>query len=68
MNRFLPEPLTPEELSALKLLVGAPLLRGLPYRIQKRLVDLGFAENIRGGLIATADGILRVQLEKNLKP
>ena len=62
MNRFLPDPLTREEMSALKLVATAPPLRGLPYKIQRRLVDLGFAETVRGGLIATEDGLLRIKL------
>jgi hypothetical protein len=62
---FLPDPLTPEELSALKVVAAAPPLRGLPYKIQRRLVDMGFAETVRGGLIATEDGLLRIQLSLN---
>lgn len=65
MNRFLPDPLTREEMSALKLVATAPPLRGLPYKIQRRLVDLGFAETVRGGLIATEDGLLRIKLGLN---
>jgi hypothetical protein len=44
-------------------------LRGLPYKIQRRLVDLGFAETVRGGLIATEDGLMRVALswKENLR-
>ncbi len=66
---FLPDPLTPEELAALKVVAVAPPLRGLPYKIQRRLVDLGFAETVRGGLIATEDGLLRIQqsLNENLR-
>jgi hypothetical protein len=44
MNRFLPDPLTREEMRALMLVAIAPPLRGLSHRIQRRLVDLGFAE------------------------
>ncbi len=65
MNRFLPDPLTPEELTALKVVAAAPPLRGLRYKIQRRLVDLGFAQTVRGGLIATEDGLLRIQLSMN---
>jgi hypothetical protein len=65
MNVFLPDPLTLEELAALKAVAAAPPLRGLPHKIQKRLVDLGFAETVRGGLIATEDGLLRVQISIN---
>lgn len=65
MNRFLPDPLTREEMSALKLVATAPPLRGLPYKVQRRLVDLGFAETVRGGLIATEDGLLRIKLGLN---
>ncbi len=65
MNNFLPDPLTPEELAALKVVAAAPPLRGLPYKIQRRLVDLGFAETVRGGLVVTEDGLLRIQLSMN---
>jgi hypothetical protein len=65
MNRFLPDPLTREEMRALKLVATATPLRGLPHKVQRRLVDLGFAETVRGGLIATEDGLLRIQLGKN---
>src|SRR5260370_23181822 len=59
MNRFLPDPLTPEELTALKVIAATPPLRGLPYKIVKRLVDLGFAETVRGGLKAIEAGLFR---------
>jgi hypothetical protein len=65
MNIFLPDPLTPEELAALKVVAAAPPLRGLPYKTQRRLVDLGFAETVRGGLVVTEDGLLRIQLSMN---
>jgi hypothetical protein len=65
MSIFLPDPLTREELTALKVVAAAPPLRGLPYKIQRRLVDLGFAQTVRGGLIATEDGLLRIQLSTN---
>jgi hypothetical protein len=65
MNLFLPDPLTPEELAALKVVAAAPPLRGLRYRIVKRLIDLGFAETVRGGLMATEDGLLRIRLSMN---
>ena len=63
MSIFLPDPLTREELTALKAIAVTPPLRGLPYKIQRRLVDLGFAQTVRGGLMATEDGLLRIQLE-----
>jgi hypothetical protein len=65
MNIFLPDPLTREELTALKIVAAAPPFRELPYKVQRRLVDLGFAETVRGGLIATEDGLLRIQLSMN---
>jgi len=69
MSIFLPDPLTREELTALKAIAVTPPLRGLPYKIQRRLVDLGFAQTVRGGLMATEDGLLRIQLsmKKNLR-
>jgi len=60
--------LTNEEFRALKLIATVPPLRGLPYKLQRRLVDLGLAETVRGGLIATDDGLLRVQLGMNENP
>jgi hypothetical protein len=68
MNRFLPDPLTNEELEALRLVAANPPLRALPYKLQRRLVDLGLAETVRGGLIPTDDGLLRIQLGKNDNP
>ena len=65
MNMFLPDPLTREEMKALMLVAMAPPLRGLPHRLQRRLVDLGFAETVRGGLIATEDGLLRIKIGMN---
>jgi hypothetical protein len=65
MSIFLPDPLTPAELTALKAVAATPPLRGLPYAVVERLVDLGFAVTVRGGLIATEDGLLRVILSMN---
>jgi hypothetical protein len=65
MSVFFPDPLRPEELIALKAVAATPPLRGLPYGIVKRLVDLGFAQSVRGGLMATEDGLLRIQLSLN---
>jgi hypothetical protein len=47
MNLFLPDPLTREEMRALKLVATAPPFRGLSHKVQRRLVDLGFAETVR---------------------
>jgi hypothetical protein len=63
MNRFLPGPLKREEMKALILVATAPPLRGLPHKLQRRLVDLGFAETVRGGL--TEDGLLRIKIGMN---
>jgi hypothetical protein len=65
MTIFLPDPPTHNELTALKVVAAAPPLRGLTYKIQRRLVDLGFAQTVRGGLIVTEDGLLRIQLSMN---
>jgi hypothetical protein len=65
MNIFLPDPLTREEMGALKLVATTPPLRGLPHKVQRRLIDLGFTEIVRGGLIATEDGLLRIKLGMN---
>jgi hypothetical protein len=65
MSIFLPAPLTSAELTALKAVAATPPLRGLPYGIVARLIELGFAETVRGGLVATEDGLLRVILSMN---
>jgi hypothetical protein len=63
MSIFLPDPMTLETYRA-KSGCGSAPLRGLPYKIQRRL-DLGFAQVIRGGVVATEDGLLRIQLSTN---
>jgi hypothetical protein len=65
MSVFLPDPLTPDELTALKIVAAKPPLRGLPHKIQRHLADVGFAQTVRGGLIVTEDGLLRIQLSMN---
>lgn len=69
MSSFLPPPLTREEMRTLRLVAASLPLHDVPRRIQKRLVDLGFVETVRGGLIATEDGLLRIKLgmDENLR-
>jgi hypothetical protein len=64
MTKFLPAPLTMVELTALRLVASTPTppYRGLPPAIEERLVVLGFAEMVRGGLIETDDGLRRIKL------
>ena len=65
MNIVLPDPLTREEMTALKLVATAPPLRGLPHKVHRRLVDLVFSETVLGVLIATEDCLLRIKLGMN---
>jgi hypothetical protein len=65
MNIFLPDPLTRAEITALKLIATGVAFARPPHKVQRRLVELGFTETVRGGLITTEDGLLRIKLGMN---
>jgi hypothetical protein len=61
MDKTRPEPLTKEEFAALKRMGGYfPANAPPPIQIQQRLVLLGYAKEILGGLILTDAGLQKV--------
>jgi hypothetical protein len=60
MNQFLPEPVTVEEFRALKQVANAPTIRTIPLQIRRRLILLGYATEVLGGLAITDEGLLRI--------
>jgi hypothetical protein len=66
MRQFLPDPLTREEFAALKQIDDAREYETIPVEIQKRLILIGYVEEVLGGLIVTHEGMLRIVMG-NLK-
>ena len=60
MRQFLPDPLTREEFAALKQIDDAMEQETIPVEIRERLMLIGYIEEVRGGLIVTDEGMLRV--------
>jgi hypothetical protein len=55
--------LTDLELEALRQIAVHPATRDIPYRVQSRLKDLGYAKEVLGGLVLTDDGLQRIDRE-----
>jgi hypothetical protein len=60
MRQFLPDPLTREEFAALKQIDDALEQETIPVEIRERLMLIGYVEEVRGGLIVTHEGMLRI--------
>ena len=57
MDQILPPKLTDLELEALR-------QRHIPYRVQSRLKDIGYAKEVLGGLVLTDDGLQRIAIDR----
>ena len=66
MGQFLPDPLTREEFAALKQIGDARKHETIPAKIRERLILIGYAKEVLGGLIVTDEGMLRIVMG-NLK-
>jgi hypothetical protein len=64
MVRFMPDPLSRREFEALKQIGVLPVKTAAANQIEKRLVLLGFAEEVRGFLALTEDGKMRIAMGK----
>jgi hypothetical protein len=62
MQRFLPDPITLEELAALRLVAKVPTTRDMDLQIRDRLLLLGFVRVVLGGLVVTNEGFLRIDM------
>jgi hypothetical protein len=52
----MPDTLTNEEFKALQQIGDAREKRAIPSQIRKRLIDLGYAKDVLGGLVVTEEG------------
>ena len=64
MDQILPPKLTDLELEALRLVAARPATRHIPYRVQSRLKDIGYAKEVLGGLVLTDDGLQRIAIDR----
>ena len=64
MVKFMPDPLSRKEFEALKRLGVLPAKIQARNRSEKRLVLLGFAEEVFGLLAVTGDGMMRIAMGK----
>ena len=60
MRQFLPDLLTREEFAMLKQIDDAMEQETIPVEIRERLMLIGYIEEVRGGLIVTHEGMLRI--------
>ena len=56
--------LTDLELEALRQIAEHPATRDIPYRVQSRLKDIGYAKEVLGGLVLTDDGLQRIAIDR----
>jgi hypothetical protein len=65
MDQILPPKLTDRELEALRQIAVHPATRNIPYRVQSRLKDIGYAKEVLGGgLVLTDDGLQRIAFDR----
>jgi hypothetical protein len=64
MDQILPPKLTDLELEALRQIAEHPATRDIPYRVQSRLKDIGYAKEVLGGLVLTDDGLQRIAIDR----
>jgi hypothetical protein len=60
MSQFQPKPLIREEFAALKQIDDAGKHGTITAKIRKRLILIGYAKEVLGGLIVTDEGMLRI--------
>jgi hypothetical protein len=64
MIKFMPDPLSDEEFEALKQIGVVPVNMQATNQSERRLVLLGFAEEVLGFLALTDDGVMRIAMGK----
>jgi hypothetical protein len=64
MDQILPPELSDLELEALRQIAVHPATCHVPYRVQSRLKDIGYAKEVFGGLVPTDDGLRRVTIDR----
>ena len=64
MDQILPPKLTDLEFEALRPVAAHPATRHIPYRVQSRLKDIGYAKEVLGGIVLTDDGLRRIAIDR----
>jgi hypothetical protein len=64
MVNFMPDPLSREEFETLRQIGMVPVKMPAANQSERRLVLLGFAEDVLGRLALTDDGIMRIAMGK----
>ena len=64
MVKFMPDPLSRKEFETLKQIGLLPVKMQAANQSEKRLVLLGFAEEVLGCLALTDDGMMRIAMGK----
>jgi hypothetical protein len=64
MDQILPPKLTDLELEALRQIAVHPAKCHIPYPVQSRLKDIGYAKEVLGGLVLTDDGLQRIAIDR----
>jgi hypothetical protein len=64
MDQIIPPKLTDLELEALRQIAVHPATHHIPYRVQSRLKDIGYAKDVSGGLVLTDDGLHRIEIDR----
>jgi hypothetical protein len=55
---------SPKDLEHLWQIAAHPALCHIPYRVQSRLKDIGYAKEVLGGLVLTDDGLQRIAIDR----
>ena len=64
MDQILPPELNDLELEALREIATHPASPHIPFRVESRLKDIGYAKEVLGDLILTDDGLRRVAVDR----
>lgn len=64
MDQILPPKLNDLELEALREIAVHPASHHVPFRVQSRLKDVGYAKEVLGGVVVTDDGLERIAMDK----
>jgi hypothetical protein len=64
MVKFMPDPLSREEFETLRQIGMVPVRMQVANQSERRLVMLGFAEEVLGRLALTDDGMMRIAMGK----
>lgn len=63
MDQILPPELNDLELEALREIAVHPASHHIPFRVESRLKDIGYARDVLGDLVLTDDGLRRAAVE-----